>query len=74
MMDPVTVRILQDVYHRTSGGSFITMGELETGTGMPASGLRPRLEDLKEMGLMVEHPEGFQLSPPGLRFCRSRWG
>lgn len=72
-MNAFAERILQDIFHRTANGSFITMGELETKEGMPASGLRPLLEDLKELGLVVEHPEGFQLSPPGLRFCRGRW-
>jgi DNA-binding transcriptional ArsR family regulator len=74
VMDAVRERILQDICHRTADGSFITLGELETWTGKSGSALRPHLEDLKEAGLVVEHPEGFQVSPPGLGFCRSRWG
>ncbi len=73
MANETALLILQDVYHRTSDGSFMTLGELETQTGRSGSNLRPFLEDLKEAGLVVEHPEGFQVSSTGLLYCRSRW-
>jgi predicted transcriptional regulator len=69
----LTLNILHDVYHATSGGGFITMDELETLHGRSGSQLRPSLEDLKEDGLIVEHEEGFQVSRQGRTYCRSMW-
>jgi hypothetical protein len=65
--------ILYEIFHRAGTKNFITMYELEVETGMPGSKLRPIIEDLKEAGLIVEHPEGFQLSGNGLNRCRTLW-
>ncbi|HOO71454.1 MAG TPA: hypothetical protein PK926_06805 [Spirochaetota bacterium] len=73
MKDNRTINLLGDIYNRTRDGSFMTLDELETDQGKSGSQLRPMLEDLKEEGLIVEHEEGFQVSRPGVDFCRSRW-
>ncbi len=65
--------ILNHIYYRTAGGEFITMYELETEFGMTGYDLRPVLEDLKNEQMLVEHPEGFQVSVNGLNYCRSIW-
>lgn len=65
--------ILQEIFNRAGTGRFMTLYELETETGLSGAGLRPMLEDLKEESLIVEHPEGFQISDSGFHFCKSRW-
>lgn len=65
--------ILYEIFHRAGTDRFITMYELEVETGMPGSKLRPIIEDLKMERLIVEHPEGFQLSGNGLNQCRTLW-
>lgn len=65
--------ILQEIFHRAGTDRFMTLYELETETGLSGSALRPMLEDLKEESLVLEHPEGFQLSESGLHFCQRRW-
>jgi len=66
--------ILNEVYHRTAPGGFVTLDELITVYGRSGTDLRPFLEDLKEDGLIVEHPEGFQVSDHGRNTARSQWG
>jgi len=51
----------------------MTLYDLETETGLSGSKLRPMLEDLKEESLLIEHPEGFQVSESGSYFCKRRW-
>ena len=65
--------ILQEIFHRAGTEKFITLYELETETGLSGAKLRPMLEDLKEESLIVEHPEGFQITYSGDHFCKSRW-
>lgn len=65
--------ILYEIFHRAGTDRFITMYELEVNTGMPGSKLRPIIEDLKEERLIVEHPEGFQLSTRGFDHSRTLW-
>lgn len=65
--------ILHEIFHRAGTKKFITLYELETETGLSGAKLRPLLEDLKEEILIVEHPEGFQISENGLHFCKGRW-
>lgn len=65
--------ILQEIFNRAGTEKFMTMYELETETGLTGAKLRPLLEDLKEESLIVEHPEGFQISDGGVHFCKSRW-
>jgi len=65
--------ILQDIYHVSEKGGFMEMKDFERSLGLDGSVLRPILEDLKEKKLIVELPEGFQLTPEGRSFCRSRW-
>jgi hypothetical protein len=67
------LELLSDIRQQTRDRPFVTLYELEVLTGLPGEGLRPVLEDLKERGYVVEHPEGFQLTPPGVSFCRGRW-
>lgn len=68
-----TLHLLDDIYHNTADGGFLTMYSLETMEGKSGSELRPHLEDLKEAGLINEHEEGFRVSRPGLNYCRTRW-
>lgn len=65
--------ILQEIFHKAGSERFITLYDLETETGLSGSILRPMLEDLKEENLVIEHPEGFQLSESGIHYCRGRW-
>lgn len=65
--------ILHEIYHRAGREKFTTLYALETETGLSGSQLRPMLEDLKEESLIVEHPEGFQISENGTHFCKTRW-
>ena len=65
--------LLNEIFHRTEKGDFVTMDELETEFGLSGSDLRPMLEDLKEARVVVEHHEGFQVTPHGITECRSRW-
>ncbi len=65
--------ILHEIFHRAGTEKFMTLYELETESGLSGSKLRPMLEDLKEETLIVEHPEGFQVSESGLHFCKRRW-
>lgn len=65
--------ILHEIFHRAGKEKFITLYQLETETGFSGSRLRPMIEDLKEESLIVEHPEGFQLTENGIHFCKRRW-
>lgn len=65
--------ILHEIYHRAGTEKFMTLDELETETGLSGSVLRPMLEDLKEESLLLEHPEGLQISENGSHFCKRRW-
>jgi len=65
--------ILHEIFHRAGTEKFMTLYELETETGLTGAALRPMLEDLKEESLILEHPEGFQISESGSYFCKSRW-
>jgi len=65
--------ILSEIYSRAGNKSFITMDELETETGLSGKEIRGMAEDLKEELLIVEHPEGFQVSDNGMHFCKTRW-
>lgn len=65
--------ILHEIFHQAGNRKFITLYEMEILTGNSGAELRPILEDLKEEGLVVEHPEGFQISKEGIHFCRSKW-
>ena len=65
--------ILHEIFHRAGSEKFMTLYELETETGLSGAKLRPMLEDLKEESLLVEHPEGFQVSENGMHFCKRRW-
>jgi len=67
------IDILSEIYSKAGNTEFITMYDLETETGLSGSELRPMLEDLKEELLIVEHPEGFQISDNGMHFCKTRW-
>lgn len=67
------IDILSEIYSRAGNNGFITMDELETETGLTGVQLRSLLEDLKEELLIVEHPEGFQISDSGMHFCKTRW-
>lgn len=65
--------ILSEIYSRAGNKNFITMNELETETGLSGKEIRGIVEDLKEELLIVEHPEGFQISDNGMHFCKTRW-
>ncbi len=65
--------ILSEIYCRAGNKSFITMDELEIETGLSGQEIRSIVEDLKEELLIVEHPEGFQISHNGMHFCKTRW-
>jgi hypothetical protein len=67
-------QVLQELFHSTRNGDFLTMGELETMTGFSGYDLRNLIEDLKLSIYVVEHYEGFQVAPEGLHYCQSRWG
>ena len=72
-MEKKTQRILQDLYQRNATSPFITMNDFEIELGISGNEIRPLLEDLKEMGLIVEHEEGFQITDNGVNYCQSRW-
>lgn len=72
-MNQTTCNILQDIYHRSATGGFMRVKELERTLGLDGTELRSILEDLKEEKLIVELSEGFQLTPEGRSYCRSRW-
>jgi predicted TPR repeat methyltransferase len=65
--------ILSEIYSKAGNNKFITMYELETETGLSGNEIRAMAEDLKEEILIVEHPEGFQISDNGMHFCKTRW-
>jgi len=65
--------ILHEIFHRAGTEKYMTLYELETETGLSGAALRPLLEDLKEESLLLEHPEGFQISESGSHFCKRRW-
>jgi len=65
--------LLSEIYSRAGNKKFITMDSLETETGLSGKELRALLEDLKEELLVVEHPEGFQVSDNGMHFCKTHW-
>ncbi len=65
--------VIHEIYHKAGTEEFITLYELETLTGLSGSQLRPMLEDLKEEILILEHPEGFQISEKGNHYCQTRW-
>lgn len=65
--------LLSEIYSRAGNKKFITMDELETLTGLNGTGLRSLVEDLKDELLVVEHPEGFQVSDNGMHFCKTHW-
>jgi hypothetical protein len=65
--------ILQEIFHQAGNRKFITLYEMEIFSGNSGAELRPLLEDLKEECLIIEHPEGFQISREGVHFCRSKW-
>lgn len=65
--------ILSEIYSKAGNKNFITMDELETETGLSGKEIRSLVEDLKEELLIVEHPEGFQISDNGMHFCKTRW-
>jgi ribosomal protein S19E (S16A) len=67
------IEILQEIFHHAGEKKFISFYEIEILTGCSGADLRPMLEDLKEATLILEHPEGFQISDSGRDFCRSRW-
>ena len=67
------IEILHEIFHQAGSGNFITLYEIEILTGVAGGKLRPMLEDLKEESLIVEHPEGFQVSKEGENFCKTRW-
>ena len=67
------IDILSEIYSRAGNKSFITIDELETETGLSGKEIRGMAEDLKEELLIVEHPEGFQISDNGMHFCKTRW-
>ena len=73
LMNELQENLLNEIYYRTAQGAFATLDELITHFGSPGSDLRPLLEDLKEGGFIVEHPEGFQISDHGRNTARSQW-
>ncbi|EPG67784.1 hypothetical protein ACE5IS_04850 [Leptospira wolffii] len=70
----VSDSILQDIYHACQKQEFVTMRDLEFRTSFGERKLRPYLEDLKEAGMVLEHPEGFQIAPKGDIYYKSNWG
>jgi len=66
--------VLSELFHKTADGAFMTMYDLEMEFGETGEKLRSLLEDLKADGLVVEHQEGFQVSIPGINYCKSKWG
>ena len=65
--------ILQLIYHETGDKSPITMAALENETGLSGYIIRNHVEDLKQMGYIVEHKEGFFISESGRYFGSGRW-
>lgn len=72
-MEYKTKLILQDLYQKDSDDPFITMTDFEIELGITGNSIRPLLEDLKELGYVVEHEEGFRITPNGINYCQSRW-
>lgn len=73
MLNDLHHDVLRELFHETGNGDFLTFYQLEIITGMDGVQLRGLLEDLKAGILVMEHPEGFQVSPEGISYCRSRW-
>lgn len=65
--------LLSEIYSRAGNKKFVTMDDLETLTGLNGTVLRSLVEDLKDELLVVEHPEGFQVSDNGMHFCKTHW-
>jgi len=65
--------ILSEIYNRAGNKKFMTMNDLEIETGLSGKELRGMIEDLKDELLIVEHPEGFQVSDNGMHYCKTRW-
>lgn len=67
------MNILHYLFSKTALGGFVPLYALEIEFALSGSELRTMLEDLKEAELVVEAPEGFQVSPGGINFGRTRW-
>ena len=65
--------LLREIYYKTEQNRFISLDELETLVGQPGARLRPALEDLKNLGYIVENDLFFELSNAGRSFVRSYW-
>lgn len=72
-MDANSLALLQYLYHKTEKGGFISLYTLEVEFAMSGSKLQTYLEDLKESELVVESPDGFQISGRGILFGKTRW-
>lgn len=66
-------QLLQDIYQKTSRTKYINMDALMLEFGTTEHRLRPILEDLKDNCLIIEHDEGFQISPQGINYSKTRW-
>ncbi len=67
------IDILSEIYSKAGDKKFVTMNTLEIETGLSGKDIRALVEDLKEELLIVEHPEGFQVSDNGMHFCKTHW-
>lgn len=72
-MDSITLSLLQYLYHKTQKGGFVSLYNMEVEFNLSGSKLQSYLEDLKESELVVESPEGFQISGKGILFGKTRW-
>lgn len=72
-MNNQAISILQNLYHNTYDKTFITLEELEVLFGLSGFELRSYLEDLKDIGYVIEAEEGFQISDIGKNYGDRLW-
>lgn len=72
-MRDIRMNLLHYLYSKTARGGFVALYALEIEFALSGAELGALLEDLKEEELVVEAPEGFQVSPGGVNFARTRW-
>ncbi len=73
-MRKITEQTFEEIYHNTdTQAAYCTYDELVTMTGIQVHELRGAVEDLKELGYVVENENGIQITGPGIAEAGTRW-
>ena len=74
-LSPAEDIVLQTIYEETRRSAIgcVPLRFIEVTTGISAYDLRNIAEDLKNVGLIVEHEEGLRITDLGLFESRARW-